>query len=125
MLNVLIVDDSDDTVEMVSMLVRRRGHQVRGAQTAGAALELAAARAPDVVLLDLGLPDLSGLDLARRLRASGLTDALLVAVTGHSRESDRQAALEAGCDDFLSKPLRRKVLDRVLQDAIARRSAAS
>ncbi|MCA9639920.1 MAG: response regulator [Polyangiaceae bacterium] len=121
MLDVLIVDDSADTLEMMALLIRRRGHHVRSAQTATAALEAAQTQAPDLVLLDFGLPDFSGLELARKLRASGVTRATLVAVTGQSRESDRAAALEAGCNDFVTKPLRRKELDRLLVDAEERR----
>ncbi|MEZ4370485.1 MAG: response regulator [Polyangiaceae bacterium] len=117
MLDVLIVDDSGDTLEMMSLLIRRRGHAVRVAQTATLALEAAQAQAPDVVLLDFGLPDFSGLELARRLRANGLAQTRLIAVTGQSREADRQQALDAGCDDFVTKPLRRKVLDRLLAEA--------
>ena len=94
---------------------------MRSAQTATAALEAAQTQAPDLVLLDFGLPDFSGLELARKLRASGVTRATLVAVTGQSRESDRAAALEAGCNDFVTKPLRRKELDRLLVDAEERR----
>ena len=120
MLDVLIVDDSSDTLEMLSLMIRRRGHEVRVAQTASAALEAAREKAPDVVLLDFGLPDFSGLELARRLRDAGLERSVLIAVTGQSRDSDRQAAVAAGCDDFVSKPLGRKVLDQILKDASER-----
>lgn len=120
MLDVLIVDDSDDTLELLSLLIRRRGHGVRVAPTASAALEAARTQAPDVVLLDFGLPDFSGIELARQIRASGLTRTTLIAVTGQSRDSDREAALDAGCDDFVTKPLRRKVLDRLLEEASER-----
>jgi CheY-like chemotaxis protein len=68
------------------------------------AVELALSRRPGAVLLDIGLPELNGYEACRRMRAGGLTDTLIVAITGYGQEEDRRRALEAGFDAHLVKP---------------------
>jgi len=120
----LVVDDCADTTALMSSMLRRRGHTASTAATAAAALSLFEEPAGwHLVLVDCGLPDLDGLELARRLRASS-PQVSIVAVTGNSRDQDRAAAISAGCDDFVSKPLGRQRLDALLARA-ASRSAAS
>jgi len=105
-LRVLVVDDSLDTAETMSLALELFGCETRMAHTAAAALELAAEFTPDVALLDIGLPDYNGYELARRLRAlpSGL-DTTLIAATGWGQEKDRTLALAAGFDHHLTKPI--------------------
>lgn len=116
-LRVLVVDDCADTTQLMLIMLQRRGHAAAAAATAAAALSLFDHSGEwDLLLVDCGLPDLDGLELTRRLRAGGCRG-LIVAVTGSSSEQDRAAALSAGCDDFVSKPLRRERLDALLAQA--------
>ncbi|TQK03212.1 ATP-binding protein [Herbaspirillum sp. SJZ107] len=105
-LRILLCDDHVDAVHTLQLFLRSAGHEVDIAYTAGDALELARLTRPDVCLLDIGLPDFDGNELARRLRqlpqAAGST---LIAMTGYGRQQDRATALAAGFDHYLVKPV--------------------
>src|SRR5262245_44830133 len=104
-LRVLVVDDIPDTRTSFAILLRMWGHQSREASDGAEALRTAAGFHPHVVLLDLGLPDMDGCEVARKLRADPETsDALVVAVTGHGETEKLAQALNAGCDRYLLKP---------------------
>ncbi len=110
---VLVVDDELDTAETLATLLRSIGHDVKFAVRGAAALDIARRFLPQVVFLDLGLPDIDGCELARRLRAEpGLQSAMLLAFTGH--DSERQRALAAGFDHFLLKPIDTAKIDALL-----------
>jgi len=103
---ILVADDNQDAAESLAMLLELGGHAVRTAHRGQAALSLAQTFRPEVVLLDIGMPDLSGYEVARCLReASWATRAHLIALTGLGQEADRSRALEAGFDDHLVKPV--------------------
>lgn len=102
----LLVDDNADAVAVIAAFLRRNGHEVHEARDGLAAVELARRVRPDLMFLDLGLPGLDGLDVARQLRRDPQLAAMrIVAVTGSGREDDRQGAIDAGCDQYLLKPL--------------------
>jgi len=104
-LDILIVDDNVDSAEMLSMLMDYHGHAARIATTGRDALRLAGATAPDVVFLDIGLPDMSGYEVAAELRKiPGLQQARFVALTGRGAEADKLSATAAGFDHHLTKP---------------------
>jgi two-component system CheB/CheR fusion protein len=112
---VLVVDDNPDAANSTAMLVRACGHQVKLAYDATLALDIAARFKPDVVLLDIGLPDVDGYELARRLRAlGGLGQAYLVAISGYGSREDRAASKSAGIDRHLVKPVGLDALENVL-----------
>ena len=117
-LRVLVVDDSDDLVEMLALLVSGLGHDVQTARDGQAAVTTAIAYRPDVVLLDLGLPVLSGLDVARELRQHPETaNARLIAMTGWGQAEDRARTLAAGFDHHLTKPADPEALELLLTEA--------
>jgi len=104
-LQVLIVDDNADAADMLRFLLEANGYMVRVEHHPRGAFEQALRHPPDVAILDIGLPDIDGNELARMLRARAETQAcLLVAVTGYNQEHDRKAALEAGFDHHIAKP---------------------
>jgi two-component system, chemotaxis family, CheB/CheR fusion protein len=112
---VLLVDDDEDSRELLGILLRNAGHDVIQAGTATQGLELLAARRPRAAIVDLGLPDMSGLEVARRARASLGADSLkLIALTGFGQQKDREAATEAGFDHHLVKPLDFETIESVL-----------
>jgi PAS domain S-box-containing protein len=105
-MRVLVVDDNRDAAEALATALGMAGCDTRMAYTAHSALAIAPAFGPDAVLLDIGLPDLNGYELARRLRRMPGGDRLkLIATTGWGRDRDRQCAFEAGCDHHLTKPI--------------------
>jgi PAS domain S-box-containing protein len=102
---VLVVDDHHDSAYSLARLLRLAKHDVRTAHDGGAALEIALAFLPDVVLLDIGLPHMDGYEVARQIRQQPtLRGMMLVALTGYGRDSDREMSRAAGFDRHLVKP---------------------
>ena len=115
---ILVVDDNVDAAESLSRLLRLQAHEVRVAYDGLAALAAARDMNPDVVLLDIGLPKLDGLEVARSLRARGDGPRpLLVAMTGFGQAEDRARTAAAGFDHHLTKPVDPKLLQTLLQTA--------
>ena len=113
--SVLVVDDNQDAAESLAVLLRLAGHEVRTAYDGLVGLEAAKDFQPEVILLDIGLPRVSGYEVARELRKQvGLKEALLVAVTGYGQEEDRRKSREAGFDDHLTKPVDLAALQTLL-----------
>lgn len=116
-LRLLVVDDSDDTAEMMSALLTMAGHDVRIAHSGPAALEAAAAHRPEAIVLDIGLPGLDGYQVAQRLRQDPATkDVVLIAASGYGQEADRRRAKEAGFDHHLVKPVDPQRLQEILAE---------
>jgi signal transduction histidine kinase/ActR/RegA family two-component response regulator len=114
-MRILVVDDNVDAVHTLQLFLTAAGHEVEMAYNAGDALALAAVFRPDACLLDIGLPDFDGNELARRLRANpAVAGAMLVAMTGYGRQQDRDIAHAAGFDHYLVKPVSTAQLAEVL-----------
>ncbi len=114
-LRILVVDDNHDAAETLGLLLSAQGHEVAIEHASLPALERARGMRPDVCLLDIGLPEMDGRELARRLKADPATGgAVLIAVTGYGQQQDRDAALAAGFAHHLVKPVNVDVLLRVL-----------
>ncbi len=105
-LHVLVVDDSPDITDMLAAVLRLSGYDVSTAHSAASALDVARERRFDMVVSDIGMPEMNGYELARALRAlPEYTAVPMVAVTGFAMYDDRDRALEAGFDAHLSKPI--------------------
>jgi CheY-like chemotaxis protein len=112
---VLVVDDDPDTAESFCILLRKWGHEVRFALDGENALTTADEFLPEVVLLDIGLPAMSGFEVAQRLRQRPrLEGTVLVAQTGFGRHQDRERAEQVGFDAYFLKPVDLVVLERFL-----------
>lgn len=114
----LIVEDDDDSREMLGELISAFGHRAVGAANAAEALERARDQKPDVALIDIGLPEVDGCELARLLRRAmvetpGL-NTRLVALTGYSDGAMRESAGAAGFDDYMVKPIMPEALEALL-----------
>jgi CheY-like chemotaxis protein len=106
MATILIVEDTPANLALATKLLHAAGHEVLAADTAAAGIALATQRLPDLVLLDLGLPDVDGWEALRRLRSEPRGRGLrVVAFTAHAMVGDRERALAAGFDGYLSKPI--------------------
>jgi CheY-like chemotaxis protein/nitrogen-specific signal transduction histidine kinase len=112
---ILIVDDNEDAAESLALLLAAAGHETHVAHDGVAAVEAAERLRPDAVLLDIGLPKLSGYEACRRIRQQPWArDILLVALTGWGQVDDRRKSEEAGFDDHLVKPVNHGVLIEML-----------
>jgi PAS domain S-box-containing protein len=110
---VLIVDDNQDAADSMAMLLGSGGHEVRAVYGAEDALTEAVSFAPDVVLLDIGLPHVDGYEVARRLRAAAVS-AKLVALSGYGRPEDQRQSAAAGFDAHLLKPVDLQAIEEIL-----------
>ena len=111
----LVVDDNVDSADVAALLLRMAGHEAQVAYSAATALEAAAAYQPNVVLLDIGLPEMNGYEVAARLRQHPqVGNAWLVAITGYGQDSDRQRSQAAGFDHHLVKPVEPQKLRELL-----------
>jgi CheY-like chemotaxis protein len=103
---VLIVEDNDDTRQMLRAALTLKGHEVDEAADGATGLAVALASPPDIALIDIGLPDIDGCELARRLRASAQNGRIpLIALSGYGQPEDLKRAYDAGFDSHLTKPV--------------------
>jgi CheY-like chemotaxis protein len=114
---VLIVDDDGDSRTSLCMVVESWGHEVATAPDGVAALALLAAFLPDVIIIDLGLPGMDGVEVVKYIRKVDGYRAFIIALTGWTRPLDREAALQAGCSLFLLKPTDLGQLERTIERA--------
>jgi PAS domain S-box-containing protein len=115
-LKILVVDDSRDAADTCATVLELSGHEVQTAYNGRRALELARTFRPHALLLDIGLPDVNGYELARTIRAAPWAGGMvLIAVTGWGQGEDRRRALEAGFDHHLTKPIAAETLESLLQ----------
>ncbi len=112
---VLIVDDNEDFANSLVTLLNLSGHQARALYSGASAVAVAREFRPHTVLLDIGLPGLSGYDVARTLRSeSDLAPLTLVALTGYGRDEDRERVMAAGFDHHVVKPVDPAVLEAII-----------
>ena len=117
---ILIVDDNATNLKLVAYLMKANGYTVDTALDAESAIVAIRNNHPDVILMDIQLPGIDGLELTRRLKADPATrDIVIVAVTAYAMKGDQTKALAAGCDDYITKPID----TRTLPDTIARHLA--
>ena len=115
-MKILVVDDNRDAADTCAALLELSGHHVQTAYTGRRALELAETFRPHAILMDIGLPDFDGYQLAAKVRAAPWGRAIiLIAVTGWGREEDRRRAFDAGCDHHLTKPIAPETVESLLQ----------
>ena len=105
--SILLVEDNDENWDMLSRRLTRRGYEVTRAADGAEAVALAASSEPDLILMDINLPVMDGLEATRRIRAraDGPPQVPIIALTAHALASDRDKALAAGADDYHTKPV--------------------
>ncbi|MBE9163648.1 MULTISPECIES: response regulator [Microcoleaceae] len=114
---VLAVDDNHDNLELLTQILDLFGCEFVGAVDGYSALATAADRLPDLIVLDICLPDLDGIELIKRIKQNpDLIDVPIVAVTALAKAEDRDRILEAGCTAYLSKPFNIKDLETIIRD---------
>jgi CheY-like chemotaxis protein len=117
---ILIVDDNAINLKLLRLTLKVEGYDVQTAVDAEQALAVLAVFRPRLVLMDLQLPGMDGLDLTRRLKADPSTrDAIIVAVTAYAMKGDEQRALDAGCDGYVTKPIDTQTLPGIVARFLA------
>jgi two-component system, cell cycle response regulator DivK len=122
----LLVEDNEMNRDMLSRRLQRRGYEVVIAVDGPQALTMAESERPDLILMDMSLPTISGIDATRLLKNNSSTKTIpVIALTAHAMTTDRERALEAGCDDFDTKPVELSRLLEKIEDLLARPRAAA
>lgn len=105
MFTILYIDDTENNRILVMRRLKKQGYNVCTAESAEQGLTLAGTKRPDLILMDMGMPDTDGWAATRRLKADPkLRRIPVIALTAHAMQGDREKALEAGCDDYETKP---------------------
>lgn len=123
---ILVVDDNATNLKLVAYLMKANGYEVDTALDAESALEKIAANPPRVILMDLQLPGIDGLELTRRLKSDPSTAGIIIiAVTAYAMKGDRDKAVLAGCDDYITKPLDTRTLPETIARHLQQRPVAT
>jgi CheY-like chemotaxis protein len=118
---ILIVDDNVTNLKLARVLLESEGYEVRTAIDAEEALKVLQAFKPRLLLMDIQLPGMDGLELTRRLKADSSTrDIVIIALTAYAMKGDEEKARAAGCDGYITKPINTESLPRVLAQHLAR-----
>jgi len=122
MARILLVEDNEMNRDMLSRRLIRKGHEVLSAADGREGMAKARAERPELILMDISLPELDGWDATRQLRADADTASIpVIALTAHAMESDRVRSFEAGCDDYDTKPVELPRLLGKIDALLARR----
>lgn len=123
---ILIVDDNATNLKLVAYLMKANGYDVSTALDAESAIDALRVRRPDVILMDIQLPGIDGLELTRRLKADPETrDIVIIAVTAYAMKGDQDKALAAGCDEYITKPIDTRALPETIARHLAKREGIS
>ena len=126
MTRILMVEDDEMNRDMLSRRLERRGYEISMARDGDAGVRMAAEQQPDIILMDMSLPVVDGWEATRRLKADARTrDIPVIALTAHAMADDERKALDAGCDDFDTKPVDLNRLVEKIETLVSRRDAAS
>jgi CheY-like chemotaxis protein len=125
MTRILLVEDNEMNRDMLSRRLERKGYEVLLAVDGEEAVARAISEAPDLVLMDIGLPGIDGFEATRRIRQTPSGATLpIIALTAHAMSGDREKALEAGCDDYDTKPIEMERLLGKMEALLARSGGA-
>lgn len=120
---VLIVDDNLINLKLIKVLLTAEGYIVHTAGHANEALQVLSQTMPRLILMDLQLPDIDGLELTRRLKTDPrLKKIVILAITAYAMKGDKEKALAAGCDDYISKPIDTRALPSLLSEWISKQA---
>lgn len=119
MADLLIVEDSPDNMKLFTTLLTLKGHAVRGLPGGEELFATLEAGRPDLVLMDIQMPGKDGFELLTEIRASGFSDLTVVALTAHAMAGDRERAMEAGFNGYITKPIDIRLFPEQVNDALA------
>ena len=121
MKTVLIIEDNPMNMELATDLLEMAGFRVLSSETATAGMRLAKEELPDIILMDIALPDMDGLTATRRIKEDpNLRPIPIVALTAHAMSGDEAKALEAGCDGYITKPIDTRMFAKRIEEILVR-----
>jgi CheY-like chemotaxis protein len=124
-MRVLVIEDSPTNMTLCELVLESAGHAVLKAERADAGIAIARAERPDLILMDMMLPDMEGLEATRIVKADPVTKAIpVIALTALAMKGDRERCMAAGCDGYVEKPLRYKALLAEMEAVTARMGTA-
>jgi CheY-like chemotaxis protein len=119
--SILLVEDNETIRSAFALLLEESGYLVEQAVSGADALDRAASADPDLVLMDLGLPDMNGLEVTRRLKKDPQTSrSAVVAITGRALETDQKACFDAGCSAYVAKPVDTRLLLKIIEEELGK-----
>jgi two-component system cell cycle response regulator DivK len=123
---ILIVEDSPPNMRLIEMTLRLKGYELLEAIDGEEALNMVIREKPDLIIMDLNLPKVSGLEVTKRLRQMPAFNRIpIIAVTAHAMKGDKEKIIEAGCDAYLPKPINTHQLPRVVAEMLRQRQKDS
>ena len=123
---ILIVEDNPPNMRLMEMTLRLKGYELLQATDGEEALNMAIREKPDLIIMDLNLPKVSGLEVTKRLRQMpAFNHTPIIAVTAHAMKGDKEKIIEAGCDGYLPKPINTRQLPRVVAEMLRQRQKDS
>ena len=126
MIRILLVEDNEMNRDMLSRRLTRCGYSVQVATDGAKGIAMALQTRPDLILMDMSLPEIDGWEAVRRLKAEGQTSGTpIIALTAHAMKGDQERCLAAGMDGYLAKPIRAPELDAILATCVMRRISAT
>ncbi len=116
---ILVVEDNDRNRRLLKILLKARGYEVIEAPTGKEAMDYLDSNHPDLILMDIQLPNMDGLALAKQIKGDDKTkDIPIIAVTAYAMKGDRERILESGCDAYVSKPINTQELPKLIEDIL-------
>ena len=116
---ILIVEDNPQNMRLIEMVLKAKGYALLKATDGEEALDVALRKRPDLILMDIQLPKLSGLEVTRRLRkTSAFSHIPIIAITAYAMKGDKEKVIESGCDAYLSKPFHTHELTEVIAEML-------
>jgi CheY-like chemotaxis protein len=116
---ILVVDDNAINTKLMHAILEADGYSVRAAEDSDSMFAVLASFRPRIILMDVQLPGLDGLEITRRLKADpGTRDIVIIGLSAYAMVGDKEKALQAGCDGYVSKPIDRKQLSKLLRDLL-------
>jgi len=119
---ILIVEDNSQNMRLIEMTLRAKGYALLKASDGEEALDVAVRERPDLIIMDIELPKMSGLEVTTKLRSTAVFSHVpIVAITAYAMKGDKEKAIEAGCDAYLSKPINTRELPEVIAQMLLQR----
>ncbi len=120
---ILIVEDNPLNMRLIEMTLRPKGYRLLGATDGEKALDMATREKPDLIIMDISLPKMSGLEVTKRLRQMPVFNHIpIIAVTAHAMKGDEVEIIDAGCDAYLPKPINTRQLPEVIAELLRQRT---
>lgn len=120
---ILVVEDNPQNMRLIDMVLRTRGYNLLKATDGKEGLDMAVREQPDLIIMDVQLPKMDGLEVTRRLRSKPISSRVpIVAVTAYAMKGDQDKALDAGCDAYMSKPIDTRALPELVGELLQKRS---